>query len=282
MGEFNQLCSMTYSVEQTNKALEETFAHLLVSFDNHILTLTLNRPEKKNALNPTLMKELAFMLSYAHHQKDVWVVVIAANGDTFCAGADLKSFSGGGAEVVSTVPEPEGEVLLGELFNKVHKPCIAKVQGNVLAGAFLLVCGCHFVVSAHSANFSLPEVKRGLFPFQVLASLCELMPRRQAIELCISGKTFTAEEAYRYGIVSKVVRPEDLNENVEIIANNLVKLSPTAIRKGLEAADQLRGVAAPEHHAFLKAKLNDIIGTKDAAEGIMAFVEKREPRWTGE
>jgi enoyl-CoA hydratase/carnithine racemase len=104
-------------------------------------------------------------LSYARNNKDVWAVVIKANGDTFCAGADLKSFAGDGAENISSIPEPDGEVLLGEVFNLVHKPCIAQVQGNVLAGAFLLVCGCQFVVSVTAATYSLPEVKRGHFRF---------------------------------------------------------------------------------------------------------------------
>ncbi len=273
---------MIYSPHLTQNALAETYQHLLVSFDNHVLTLTLNRPEKKNAMNPVLMRELAFALSYARNEKEVWAVVIKANGDTFCAGADLKSFAGNTEESVSSIPEPEGEMLVGELFNLIHKPCIAQVQGNVLAGAFLIICGCQFVVSVPSATYNLPEVKRGLFPFQVLASLLKLMPERQAVNLCISGVTLSASEAKDAGIVTHIADADKLEETVQKIVSGIVKLSPTAIRKGLEAADELRAIGLPQQHSFLKNKLNDIVTTKDAAEGIMAFIEKREPNWTGE
>ena len=273
---------MLYTSEQTQNALNERYQYLLVKFENHVLTLTLNRPEKKNALNPILFKELVFGLSYAQNEKDVWAVVIAANGDTFCAGADLKSFAGSGEEIVSSIPEPNGEILLGEAFNLVHKPCIARVQGNALAGAFLIVCGCQYVFAVEQASFSLPEVKRGLFPFEVLASLRSLMSERKALDLCIRAATLTAQEAKELGIVTHLCSKENLDIAIDQFLVDLKKLSPTAIRKGMQASEELRNIPLSEHHLFLKNKLNDIVTTKDAAEGIMAFVEKREPRWTGE
>lgn len=273
---------MLYTAEQTQNALNERYQHLLVTFDNHVLTLTLNRPEKKNALNPILFKELVFGLSYAQNEKDVWAVVIASNGDTFCAGADLKSFAGSAEEVVSSIPDPNGEILLGEAFNLVHKPCLARVQGNALAGAFLIVCGCQYVFSVDTATFSLPEVKRGLFPFQVLASLRSLMSERKALDLCIRAASLTAQEAKEVGIVTHISTKENLDSDIQSFLDTLKKLSPTAIRKGMQASAELRTVPEIEHHLYLKNKLNDIVTTKDAAEGIMAFVEKREPRWTGE
>jgi enoyl-CoA hydratase/carnithine racemase len=108
------------------------------------------------------------------------------------------------------------------------------------------------------------------------------MPERQAVNLCISASTLTAEQAQNVGIVTHIAPPDKLDEVVTGIVSGLLKLSPTAIRKGLEAADELRNIGLPQHHSFLKNKLNDIVSTKDAAEGIMAFIEKREPNWTGE
>ena len=99
-----------YTVDQSLKFKEYKLAHLLYQESDHVLTLTLNRPEKKNALNPVLFKELAYALHYAHHSRDVWAVVIAAAGDIFCAGADLKAFAGHTEESVSTVPEPMGDI----------------------------------------------------------------------------------------------------------------------------------------------------------------------------
>src|SRR3972149_2507358 len=117
---------MIYTAGQTSKFNNQKFAHLLIDEKTHVLTITLNRPEKKNAMNPVMINEIAYALSYAHYNNDIWAVVIAANGDVFCSGADLKSFSGQTEETVSTVPEPVSEIVLGNVFNGLHKPCIAK------------------------------------------------------------------------------------------------------------------------------------------------------------
>ena len=156
---------MLYTAEQTAQLPAEGFRYLLAEQSDHVLTITLNRPEKKNALNPPLLAELAFALAYAHFTPDVWLVVLAASGDVFCAGMDLKSLSSGDVEPLS-VPEPAGPVRLGELLAGLHKPCICRVQGPVYAGGFLLVGGSTYVVASEAATFTLPEVKRGLFPFQ--------------------------------------------------------------------------------------------------------------------
>ena len=166
---------MLYTAEQTTQLPTDGFHFLLTSLEEHVLTITLNRPKKKNALHPAMLNELAFALAYAHYTPAVWVIVLAATGDTFCAGMDLKSLLDGDNQSI-TVPEPSGPVRLGELMAQLHKPCIARVQGPVYAGGFLLVGGSTYVVAAESATFNLPEVKRGLFPFQVLA----LLPRHYA------------------------------------------------------------------------------------------------------
>ncbi|RYF71814.1 MAG: enoyl-CoA hydratase, partial [Cytophagaceae bacterium] len=164
---------MHYTSAQTADLLTRPLRYLLVDQTDHVLTITLNRPEKKNALNPPLLAELAFALAYAHHTPDVWLVVLAATGDVFCAGMDLKAITSGVNEPLN-VPEPDGPIRIAELMAGLHKPCIAQIQGPVYAGGFLLVGGATYAVAADSATFSLPEVKRGLFPFQVLAVLLEL------------------------------------------------------------------------------------------------------------
>src|ERR687885_713834 len=188
------MLTMLYTADQVAKLPSEGFRYLLTSLTDHVLTITLNRPGKKNALHPPMLSELAFALAYAHYTPDVWLVVLAAAGDTFCAGMDLKSLSSGETET-TTVPEPSGPVRLGELMASLHKPCIARVQGPVYAGGFLLVGGSTYVVVAESATFSLPEVKRGLFPFQVLAILLDIMPARTALDLCLRAKTLSAVDA---------------------------------------------------------------------------------------
>ncbi len=272
---------MIYTTDQTLQLKQHKFAHLLVEESNHLLTLTLNRPEKKNALNPVLFKELAYALSYANHSRDVWAVVIAAKGDVFCAGADLKAFSGATEETTSTIPAPNGEVVIGNVFNSLHKPCIAKVHAPVYAGGFLIVCGCTHVVASSNATFSLPEVKRGLYPFQVMQSLLQIMPPRTVLDLCIRAKTLTATDAEKIGLVSKVVEQNKLDEEVQSLVDEIFQFSPSAISLGLEAFDNLKNIPVADAHQYLKQMLGECIQTEDAAEGMAAFIEKRKPIWKG-
>lgn len=272
---------MIYTEEQALALYSYTFAHLLVREENHLLTLTLNRPEKKNALNPTLFKELAYALYYAKYNSNVWAVVVEANGDVYCAGADLKSFSGSNEPQTSTVPEPKSEVIIGDVFNALHKPCIAKVHASVYAGGFLIICGCTHVIASSNATFALPEVRRGLFPFQVLKSLLGIMSQREALDLCIRARTLTALEAHGLGLVSKVVELDELNTEVSALVQEIFQFSPSAIRLGLEANDQLKNLSDAEAHGYLKHMFEKAIKTEDAAEGIAAFAEKRKPNWKG-
>jgi len=272
---------MLFTTEQLLQIKQQTFAHLIVEEKDHLLTLTLNRPEKKNALNPVLFRELAYALSYAKQSREVWAVVIAAKGDVFCAGADLKAFSGTIETTTSTVPEPNGEVVIGNVFNGLHKPCIAEVHAPVYAGGFLIVCGCSHVIAASTATFALPEVKRGLYPFQVMQSLLQIMPPRTVLDLCIRAKTLSATDAEKIGLVSKVVEQSNLNAEVKSLVDEIFQFSPSAIRLGLEAFDNLKNIPAAEAHSYLKQMLGECIQTEDAAEGMSAFIEKRKPVWRG-
>jgi enoyl-CoA hydratase/carnithine racemase len=276
---------MLYTAEQVAQLtgidrLENSFRYLAVALHDHVLTITLNRPEKKNALHPPMLNELAFALAYAHYTPSIWLVVLAAAGDTFCAGMDLRALSSGDAEQ-SAVPEPSGPVRIGELMASLHKPSIARVQGPVYAGGFLLVAGSTYVVSADSATFSLPEVKRGLFPFQVLAVLLESMPPRTALDLCLRARTLSASEAQTVGLVTGVVTVNELDTEVARLADELKQFSPTAIQFGLRAYQQLKNLPSNEQQAYLYEQFQQLQRTPDAKEGMAAFLEKRLPKWTG-
>ncbi|MCS7085136.1 MAG: enoyl-CoA hydratase-related protein [Bacteroidia bacterium] len=260
---------------------DRKFGYLKISHTDKILTLTLNRPEKKNAMNPKMMNELAYAMAYAHHNSDVWAVVLRAEGDVFCAGADLKAFAGADDETVSDIPDPGSEVLLGELFLTVHKPCVARVHAPVYAGGFLLVCGCHYVVASERATFTLPEVRRGVFPMQVMASLLQILPPRKALDLCLRAQTLDARAALEIGLATHVCNAENLDAGVQSILNELMEASPNAVRLGLQAYDRLRSIPADEAHAFLKGMLAQTIASEDFKEGLAAFKEKRKPVWKG-
>jgi methylglutaconyl-CoA hydratase len=269
---------MLYTPDQTAQLPADGFRYLLTTLNNHVLTITLNRPEKKNALNPSMLAELAFALAYAHYTTDVWLVVLAASGDTFCAGMDLKSLSAGDTERAS-VPEPSGPVRLGELMAGLHKPCVAAVQGNVYAGGFLLVGGSTYVVAAESVMFSLPEVKRGLFPFQVLAVLLDIMPARQALDLCLRARALSAADALALGLVTEVVPVEGLDKAVKNLTDELKQFSPTAMQFGLRAFQTLKDLPSNEQQVFLYEQFSQLQQTTDAREGMAAFLEKRKPNW---
>ncbi len=271
-----------YDAGVLNGFSQKRFGYLKLVHSDKTLYINLNRPEKKNAMNPGMMNELAYAMAYAHHNPDVWAVVLRAEGDVFCAGADLKAFAGAGGDgVVSDIPDPGKEILLGELFLTVHKPCIARVHGPVYAGGFLLICGCHYVVAAEGASFSLPEVKRGLFPMQVMASLLQILPPRKTLDLCLRGKALTAAEALEIGLATHVCPADKLDQTVENLIAELYESSPNAVRMGLKAFDGLRSVPAAEAHAYLKSMLGQTIASEDFKEGLAAFTEKRKPVWKG-
>ena len=272
---------MLYTPQQTASFFDYALTHLKVTQQDHVLTLTLARSEKKNALNGLLLRELAFALNYAHYEKEVWMLILAAEGNVFCAGMDLGKM--GKEESLQTqIPSPNGPIRLGELFANLHKPCVARVQGAVLAGGFLLVGGCSQVIAAENTTFSLPEVKRGIFPFQVLATLLEIMPARQALDLCMRASTLSAVEAQQLGLVTEVVKAENLDEAVQKYTDELKKMSPSAIRLGLRAYQEMKSVPSAQRYEFLYDQLQFALQTADAKEGIAAFMEKREAKWQNE
>ncbi|MEM6269306.1 MAG: enoyl-CoA hydratase-related protein [Bacteroidota bacterium] len=270
-----------YTAEQVAQIGETTFVHLQVREAEHVLHLRLDRAEKKNALNPTLLKELAFALNYAHYTDAVRLVVIGAEGNVFCAGADLKAFLGGGT-AESTVPEPAGEVLPGELFRTLHKPSLVRVEGDVYAGGFLFLANATYVIAREGIRLALPETRRGLFPFQVMASLMEVMPPRRVLDWCIRGNDLALADALAYGLVTQVVSAAEMDGAVETLVREITANSPVAIRLGLEAWDELRRLPAAEHHTYLRSMLFRAFQSPDAREGIAAFKEKRKPKWPEE
>lgn len=269
-----------YTKEQTGNIFNQHFAFIEVDLEDHVLTITLNREDKKNALHPQMVNEIAYAMHYAHHHSTIWMIVVQAKGSVFCAGADLKAMAGIIEENDSTIPKPASPVLIGELFNKVYKPTIAKVTGDVYAGGFFFLAGCNIVLALDDVKFGLPEVKRGLYPFQVMAALMRVMPTRKVIDWCIRGYNLSVQEAKLYGLVSEVCSSSDIQDKLNKIIIELKQNSPKAIQKGLESYDKL--FPAGEAHELLHQMLQETILSKDGQEGLQAFREKRKPNWTGE
>ena len=171
-------------------------------------------------------------------------------------------------------------MLIGELFSAVHKPVIDKVNGDVYAGGFFFLASSTYVVAHKEIKLGLPEVKKGIFPFQVMATLINIMPARKVIDWCIRGYNLPAQEAYELGLITNLTTKEKVDETVNSLIEDLKENSPSAIRFGLEAYEKI--TKKQGQHEYLMQMLQKTIMTKDGQEGISAFKEKRKPIWTGE
>ena len=257
------------------------FRTLLVQQDGARATITMNKPERKNPLGPEMVNELCWALDDAKDDPAVRVIVLTGAGGAFSAGGDLKQMSGGADGGPEPLPHRGDYVELLLRFTTIGKPTIARVPGIAMGGGLGLVASCDFAVACESATFGTPEIKRGLFPMMIMAVLRRVVSRRRLMDMMLLGEKLDAREAERIELISKAVPDAELDAAVEALAAKLAAQSPTAIRMGLAAfhaqADRDLASALP----FLRDQLVAILGTEDAREGLMAFMEKRAPQWTG-
>ena len=255
------------------------FETIELDVQNHVMTLTLNRPEKKNAINDTVSNEFNYALGYAKQERGIRVVVLAAKGDLFCAGADLKSFQGQKVSTRSTVPRINEKKNIASSIRDLYKPVVAKVQGPVLAGALLMICNATHVIAADHVYFCAPEIKRGIWPYMVMAGLFRVMPRRAGMDFIMRGTPMNAWDAQKYGLVSEIVPADQLDSRVAELAGEMAKLAPSTMQMGLEAFYHQELMLMEDALPYLKKMLEKTLKTENAQEGITAFFEKREPQW---
>lgn len=274
---------MRFYTEEDIKAFDNVrFLHIKTAKAGHLFTITLARSEKRNAFTPTMAEEITFALAYAHYEAEIRCVVLNAEGPVFCAGADLNAFHDPSANAVNELlPRIHEEARMGDAFSELLKPCIAQVEGPVLAGGFLMICGCTFVFSVPEATFSLPEVKRGIWPMQVMASLLPILPQRKILEMAVTGKAYSAMDALEMGLITHLTKKEKIEEEVNALATQICSNAPLAIQSGMRSLQELKNIPQNEQHTFLKSQLDKLLQTEDAKEGASAFKEKREPIWKG-
>ena len=250
------------------------FQAIKLDIANNIITLTLNRPEKKNALNNVMMNELNYALAYAKQERSIRVVVIAAEGDIFCAGADLTR-----TKSESNVPKIEGADDISLSLRHLYKPVICKIQGSVLAGALLIVTNATHAIAVKDAKFSAPEIHRGLWPFMVMAGLFRVMPKRAGLDFIMRGQPIDSSEAEKWGLINKCVDEVELDDAVSSLAEELANLAPETMQFGLEAYEKQDSKSFDEALPYLQEQIAKCFEGKDAKEGIAAFLEKRKPNW---
>jgi enoyl-CoA hydratase len=243
--------------------------------------LTLNRPERRNALSPELVTTLIDALDAAEKNDSVRVVVLTGAGDkAFCAGGDL----GDGPKGDGFFQQHKDRGSFAELLltmRRMTKPLIAAVNGMALGGGFGLVLACDLAVAADDADLGTPEVKRGLFPMMIAALIYEQLPAKAANELVLLGGKVTGARGVEMGIVNKVVAKDRVMAEAMAYAVGLASLSTSVLQLGKRAIQQQRDMPFEQKLAFLRDQLSINIMLEDAAEGISAFIQKREPQWKG-
>ncbi len=255
------------------------FEAVELEVEDHILTITLNRPERKNAINAAMAAEIIYALDYAKQERDVRVVVLAARGDVFCAGGDLSQMSGSKVETTSTVPVRGGNEDISLRLRHLNKPSIACVQGNLFAGALLMLCNVTHAIAAEGVKFSAPEIKRGIWPFMVMGGLFRIMPQRAALDFVMRGNAISTAQAEQWGLINEAVPAESLTDHVARLATELASLAPGSMSMGLAAFVEQDAMDFDSALPFLARQIEACIKSPDAIEGITAFLEKREPKW---
>jgi len=258
---------------------------LLAAQDGPVLTLTINRPERRNAMTWEVIAGLRDHLSRAKTDPSVRVVVLTGSGDrAFCAGADLSGMVPGDPDGTSDAfaAHHEARGWLVELFEEMWhlgKPIIARVQGWAMAGGFGLALACDLVVASDRARFGAPELDVGLWPYMVTVPMLRSMPPKRALELMLTCRVVGAEEADRIGFLTRMVPHDGLDEAVAELAAVLASKPPGVTRLGRESFYAVLDSAATEALPYLHAMLTVTSQTAEAAEGIAAFAEKRPPAW---
>jgi enoyl-CoA hydratase/carnithine racemase len=256
---------------------------VLYTVDGRVATLTLNRPEKKNSINTGIVAGLHQFIGQASGDPEVGAMVLRGAGGNFCSGADL---SGGlvGDAPPSFLELHEGRGEYAGILLKMMgcpKPILAAIEGYCLAGGMGLCLASDIVIAHEDAQFGLPEIKRGLWPYMVTALLIRNVGRKKALEMCMVGDRIAAAEAERIDLVNHVVAPDDFEAKVSEMASKLASYSPAVMGLGKRSFYRIAGMTTEDALSYLQSQLTVNANTEDIVEGITAFFEKREPVWKG-
>ena len=252
---------------------------LLSSLENGLLTVTVNRPDKLNALNKDVISDLDALVNEVQDNTAIKAVIITGAGQkAFVAGADISEFIG--------LSNEEGKMLAKkgqDIFARIEncsKPIVAAVNGFALGGGCELAMACHFRIASDNAKFGQPEVNLGLIPgYGGTQRLVQLIGKGRALELLMSGNMIDASIALEYGLVNHVVPLDDLLPKAKMIVEQIIAKAPLAVAKCIKAANAVFS-EANGYEVELKA-FGECFSTKDMKEGTSAFLEKRKPHFTG-
>ncbi|HEX8287723.1 MAG TPA: enoyl-CoA hydratase-related protein [Pyrinomonadaceae bacterium] len=251
-------------------------SEILIDQENSILTITLNRPEKRNALNDALVNSLKSALRDAGENEDLRAVLIKGAGQDFCSGADLSALQKiAESNVMENLADAENLLELFALIRRIKIPVIAAVHGRALAGGCGLATACDLVLAARSARFGYPEVKIGFVAAMVMAILRRNLSEKRAFELISQGFEFSAEEAEKIGLINRVYEDENFDEAVKEYVSAYEKVSRSAVILSKKLLYQMDGMTF-ETALETGAEVNTIARlTEDCRKGIERFLNKK-------
>jgi enoyl-CoA hydratase len=252
---------------------------LLVSIEDKVATIRLNRPEALNALNSTLLAELAAALGAMDADAEVHAIIVTGSEKAFAAGADIREMAG--KSFVDTFTE-DMFTASSEAIGRCRKPIIAAVAGYCLGGGCELAMMCDFILAADTAKFGQPEINLGIIPgLGGTQRLTRLVGRSKAMEMVLTGRFMDAEEAERAGLASRVVPAADLVAEATAVAGKIAAKSPIAVRAAKEAVARATESSLREGLLFERRMFHALFATEDQKEGMAAFLEKRAPKFEG-
>ncbi len=253
---------------------------LLRRDDDGVCVLTLNRPEARNALSNDLMFHLQAELDATAQDESVKVLVIEGVAPAFCAGHDLREIRANpGREAYEKLFATCARLMLS--VTRHPRPVIAKVAGIATAAGCQLVASCDLVVASREARFATPGVNIGLFCSTPMVALSRSVGRKQAMEMLLTGEMIGAETARTFGLVNRVVEPENLDATAMDLARKIAAKSPLTLRIGKEAFYRQAELPIDDAYAYASEVMTQNMLARDAEEGIDAFLSKRTPVWTG-
>lgn len=256
------------------------FRNLLVRREGGAATITLNRPEKRNALSLELMQELVSALEQLGSEPEVRAIVVEGAGPAFSAGHDLGEMVGRDAAFYERLFDVC--TVMMETIHRVAQPVIAKVHAMATAAGCQLVASCDLVVAAEEAKFATPGVRIGLFCSTPMVPLSRAVGRKRALQMLLTGDPIDARTAAEWGLVNLVVPAAELDAAVARLVEKIERSSPLTVGIGKEAF--YRQVDLDEHGAYelTRRVMSSNVEAGDAQEGMSAFLEKRPPEWRGE
>lgn len=254
-------------------------ASLSTDLREEVLHLTLNRLEKRNALSHELLLRLQEALNDVADDNRVRVVVVAAQGPVFCAGHDLGEMIGCSEDAYRNLFGLCSQVM--QQFRAIPQPVIARVQGTATAAGCQLVAACDLAVAVDTATFATPGVKIGLFCTTPMVPLVRAIAPRAALEMLLTGKAISAQQALAWGLVNRVVPLEQLDDAVSEYTEAIRASSPLTIRIGKRAFYEQLSLGETSAYERATEVMTSNALCRDAQEGMSAFVEKRRPHWTG-